>query len=1400
MKKLLLLFVSILSAIAIQAQTLDKSLAMDIVSRHSNKISLSADDLANLRISNAYIDKSAGGAVIIYMQQTFKGIPVHNQIQVLSLKNDQLISKAGERIISIDKLTDNNNGIPSVPAGAAVMTAIAAKKLNPTGSATEISRSADGQKIEFTDLGVSRENVTAQLMWVPSEGKVKLAWQVYIVQNNSSDYWLIRVDALRNTVIDETNLTVYCNWDDPNHYILANHEHVATPATEKISFLNFPAVEQPANSPFLINSATYRVVPFPAESPIHPGGGHALRTDPWTMAPGNATSLKWHSDGTSDFNYSRGNNVWAQEDRNGNNGTGIPATSTTPDPLTFNFVPDYSVTPIQTAPVPNQQFNTTNLFYWNNIIHDLTYLYGFDEAAANFQANNQGRGGNGNDAVFADAQDGAGTNNAVFATPADGSSGRMQMYLWSGSPQKDGDVDNGVIVHEYTHGISNRLTGGGSAGCLGNAENMGEGWSDYYGLMYTHDWANAGLNDGFNNPRGIGTYVLGQAITGLGIRTQRYCTNLAINNRMYAASISTSSHTRGEIWCATLWDMTWNIIQQVNSINPNLFNVAGGGGNTIALRLVTQGMKLQPCSPGFLDGRDAILAADQLLYGGQYRCAIIQAFARRGMGFDAKQGSSGSVSDQIPGFSLGETNQLLTQNITQQFEGQNVVYTNTVTSGPCGSVLNYVLNTTLPSNVTYVSGGTYNITTRVVSFPVNMAANSSQAYSFTVMINNGSYFPTVSLLEDPVSSPTIPALWTATSTTSTNWVVSNARSHSAPSSYYSANLDVTSDQRLITTNNIALGATPPQLTFWHWYNTEFNYDGGVLEISTDGGTNWSDIGVGNFVSNGYTGSFDASTIIPGRQGFMGNSNGWIKTTVNLTPWANQSVKFRFRFTSDVGTNLEGWYVDDIQIKRQPTVDISSSLVNASGVLMSVRDTFTVILEAPVGCTPVTINTQPASTSSCTGSVATFSVAASGTALSYQWQVSTTGCAGTFTNIPGATSATYTTAATTTAMNNYAYKVIVSNSCPSSVTSACAVLTVNSTSAITAQPQAVTVCAGTNAVFSIAATGTGLSYQWQVSTNGGTTWTDITGASGTTLTIAPATSGQNGNQYRVLVSSACSATASTSAVAGLTVLDPVNITASPNNVNTCAGESATFTVAATGTGLSYQWQVSVDGSTYVNIPGATSATYTTGPLTLNQNGVRYRVVVSTATCGTQTSSVAALSVKSKPTVELTAAMYSALTPSNPSRLLATVSPPGINYVFQWFRDGNLLPNVTGPSLNVTIDSYGAYQVKVIDTLNGCSDESSLVTVRDSVSNQIFIYPNPTSGVFQLRYYSPASFTSNWVLNLYDAKGARIYSKQYPIMRTYDRMDVDISHLASGVYMVELIDNSGKRIATGRVRKM
>ncbi|MBK7965769.1 MAG: M36 family metallopeptidase [Bacteroidetes bacterium] len=215
----------------------------------------------------------------------------------------------------------------------------------------------------------------------------------------------------------------------------------------------------------------------------------------------------------------------------------------------------------------------------------------------------------------------------------------------------DGDFDNVIIAHEYGHGISNRLTGGPSnTSCLGNAEQMGEGWSDWFGLMLTIEPGDQG-----SDIRGVGTFATGEPTNGTGIRPAPYSTDFGINNFTYAASNNTGAisqpHGVGFIFATVLWDLTWALIDQYGGTpDPDLFN--GVGGNNIAMKLVIEGLKLQPCDPGMMDGRDAILLADQLLYGGIHQCLIWNVFANRGFGFSASQGSSLSRSDQTEAFDI----------------------------------------------------------------------------------------------------------------------------------------------------------------------------------------------------------------------------------------------------------------------------------------------------------------------------------------------------------------------------------------------------------------------------------------------------------------------------------------------------------------------------------------------------------------------------------------------------------------------------------------------------------------------------------------------------------------------------------------------------------------------------
>ncbi|HKO62535.1 MAG TPA: M36 family metallopeptidase, partial [Pyrinomonadaceae bacterium] len=329
------------------------------------------------------------------------------------------------------------------------------------------------------------------------------------------------------------------------------------------------------------------------------------------------TSAGWMGTST----VTTGNNAEAYLDRDANNAPDSTSGNGLSNGHAFasnqNFTFPFSTT---VDPRTQQAAVVTNLFYFNNIMHDFSYGLGFTETARNFQTNNYGRGGTGNDSVRAEAQDGSGTNNANFATPPDGSRPRMQQYLFTApNPDRDSSVDGDVVFHEYGHGISNRLIGNGSTALSGTQSGaMGEGWSDYWAVTLNGDGA-------------VGEYVMNNTA---GIRRAAYTVPANTVHDSYAdvCGGGCQVHRDGEVWAATLWDLR----QTLGAATTNL--------------LVLNGMKFTPTRPSFLNARDGILQADQNLNGGANRCAIWTVFARHGMGVSAvgNDGTTHTAASNIP--------------------------------------------------------------------------------------------------------------------------------------------------------------------------------------------------------------------------------------------------------------------------------------------------------------------------------------------------------------------------------------------------------------------------------------------------------------------------------------------------------------------------------------------------------------------------------------------------------------------------------------------------------------------------------------------------------------------------------------------------------------------------------
>jgi Zn-dependent metalloprotease len=525
-----------------QSDTAD-NIARGFIRRHAAMLSLPG---ANLKLT--HVD-DGGPVTFLEYFQTVSGIKVfEGQIQVAVNRNGEVVSVREGFVVPTQKMI----GKPAIKEFDAIAKAFAyaGKDVIPSFAETR-SRESQGDSAAFANpLDPNLEDVISELNVVRINDQARLAWHVYA--DAGPDQWYeILLDARTGELLLRYNLyrseaqgTVYIEAPDKGARVL-------------VSFV----------------------------------GDTTINTSDGWMGTSTVTT---------------GNNVEAYLDTDANNSPDPNNTTGLSNGHAFSSTQDFTF-PFSTAvdPRTHRPAVVTNLFYFNNIMHDFSYRLGFTETARNFQTNNFGRGGIGNDSVRAEAQDGSGTNNANFATPPDGQRPRMQQYLFtSPNPDRDSSVDGDVVFHEYGHGISNRLIGNGSTALSGTQSGaMGEGWSDYWAVTINNDGA-------------VGEYVTANPN---GIRRAAYSVPANSVHDSYAdvGAGGFQVHRDGEVWAATLWDLRTQL-----------------GAATTDL-LVLNGMKFTPTRPSFLNARDGILQADQNLNGGANRCAIWTVFARHGMGVSA---------------------------------------------------------------------------------------------------------------------------------------------------------------------------------------------------------------------------------------------------------------------------------------------------------------------------------------------------------------------------------------------------------------------------------------------------------------------------------------------------------------------------------------------------------------------------------------------------------------------------------------------------------------------------------------------------------------------------------------------------------------------------------------------
>jgi hypothetical protein len=620
--------------------------AKAFLSDHAPLFGFGPEILQQTQIKREFVTAHSGLKTVVWEEQV-DGIPLFEGVLIAHITSAGELVNISSQFVP-DPLGAADRGVPNREV----------QQLNPTISATRAVASAARNLGEETkDESVVAEAVDsvmdeiaaaqqrqqfkadglagaadARLVWLSmSRSSLRLCWDVVLTSKARGEMFCVLVDAVSGDILLRHCLTDY------------------------------------------ISNVTYRVYTNDSPSPFSPGLSTPGSTQPpfvprtLVTLPAldtNASPAGWIDDGG---NETRGNNVDAHTDRNADNVPDTPRPQGSP-----LRVFDITMDPTNTDPTNYSQAAVVQLFYLCNFMHDKLYGYGFTEAAGNFQSNNFGRGGFGGDAVQADAQDGSGVNNANFSTPPDGQAGRMQMYIFTGpNPRRDGDLDAEVVLHEYTHGLSNRRVGGGVGISALQPSGMGEGWSDFCGMSMLSE-----AGDDVNGDYATGGYVT-YLLSGMtqnyyfGIRRYPYTTDISKNPLTFKDidSQQASAHTgipispiinntanevhnMGEVWCVTLWQARANLINKYGAVL----------GNQRMLQLVIDGMNLSPPNPTYMQARDGIIQADVVDYGGTNRVELWAAFAKRGMGAGATAPANSTTTGVHESFDLPDDLQILPAN------------------------------------------------------------------------------------------------------------------------------------------------------------------------------------------------------------------------------------------------------------------------------------------------------------------------------------------------------------------------------------------------------------------------------------------------------------------------------------------------------------------------------------------------------------------------------------------------------------------------------------------------------------------------------------------------------------------------------------------------------------------
>ncbi len=643
----------------------------NFVKENNSLIGVSDAEADSLKVLADYTNPN-GYLSFAHLEQRINGIPVFRSEVKAGF------TKSGEMIRVINNLAPGLDYDSLSADFRSPLDAVRSAARHINNDTTKLDLTLN--ETESTDLaavfGRGDSATTAEKMYFPTEPGVAVpAWRVLIWQPVNAYYVIVdnegRMLWRKNITEDQTQSATYNVYNNANGFINASDSPAAFS----------PGPTDPTTGTQGLNGTRSNVTLIGNEGP------YSFNNSGWITDGANST----------DGNYNE-----AGIDRVAPDGVDAPQPGDSACPGAGCRVFTSTWNPPPGVPAPGddpltaqaQRGAVIQMFYVMNRYQSEMYRLGFTEQSFNFQNDNFGRGGVANDRVRSEGQDSSGTNNANMSTPADGGRGRMQMFLWTGpTPDYDGTPDAEVVIHEVTHGLSNRLHGNAAGLSTNMARGMGEGWSDFY--SYTMLAEPSDSINGIYTTGGYATYLIAAGFTAnyyYGIRRfpRAPMTFVGANGRPHnpftfryvnagCASIidgSTSAfprgpigsatcdqvHNIGEVWSSMLWEVRTRMVQRLGF----------AAGTNRVLQVVTDGMKLAPVGPTILQERDAIIAAASALPVAPEAAADVldvrEGFRVRGAGFSSVVNNAGT----------GANNTV----VTEAFDNADVAPgTGTVTSG-----------------------------------------------------------------------------------------------------------------------------------------------------------------------------------------------------------------------------------------------------------------------------------------------------------------------------------------------------------------------------------------------------------------------------------------------------------------------------------------------------------------------------------------------------------------------------------------------------------------------------------------------------------------------------------------------------------------------------------------------